>query len=325
MPTLTKRGKSWQLNWRIGGQRFRKSLGDIPEHEAKLKLLAKDVEIKTGQCILPTGLLFRNFKEEYLNWYVVEYPDSYYRVEQIIRQHLEPVFELMPIDTINKRHAKQYSHDRLKAGAKRSTVNKELRTLRAFTNKAVEWDMIENHKLRGLKQLQEFDSKPPHFYTSDELEKLYQWSPYHWHWWRFMVNTGVRRKEALQINRKRDIGTDAIRIISTENARTKSAKWREIPLSDSALMAIERFGKKEKHLFPRVNLGSVSRAFSTCAARAELEGSLHSLRHSFCTHLVMNGTPLRIVQALAGHAKYSTTEKYAHADPSRTMDYGINL
>jgi len=325
VPSLTKRGKSWQLNWRQDGTRHRESLGIIPKHEAEIHLAAKELELKTGLKVLPSGLVFQSFKVEYLDWYVLEYPDSYYRVEQIIRQHLMPVFAFMPLDSISKKFSQQYMHDRLKAGARRSTINKEVRTLKAILNKAVEWDYINSHRLNGFKQLKETDSKPPHFYTPDELEKLYQWSPYHWHWWRFMVNTGIRRKEALQIETKRDIGSDTLRIISTEDARTKSGKWREIPLSDNARMAIERFGTKEKYLFPRVSPGSISRAFKTCAKRAELEGSLHSLRHSFCTHLVMAGTPLRIIQVLAGHAKYSTTEKYAHADPNRTLDFMIEL
>jgi hypothetical protein len=35
----------------------------------------------------------------------------------------------------------------------------------------------------------------------------------------------------------------------------------------------------------------------------------HVLRHSFCSHLVMAGVPLRIVQALAGHTSYKVTER----------------
>jgi len=326
MPTLNKRGKSWVLNWREHGQQQRKSLGPVTEHQAKISLSAKEIELATGQRVLPTGLIFSVFKDQYLSWYAVEYPDSYQRVEQIITDHLSPVFDYLPLDQIKKLDAQQYSHQRLATGLKRSTVNKELRTLAALINKALEWDLIDFNPLHKLKMLQEFDSKPPRFYLADELETLYQWSPYNWHWWRFMVNTGVRRKEALNIEVKRDIGFDEMRIISTEAARTKSAKWREVPLSPEAKMSIERFNSKEKHLFPRVAPSSVSRAFKKCATRAGLEpvGSIHCLRHSFCSHLVMNGTPLRIVQALAGHASYSTTEKYAHLDPSR-VTASVNL
>jgi site-specific recombinase XerD len=45
-------------------------------------------------------------------------------------------------------------------------------------------------------------------------------------------------------------------------------------------------------------------------------GSLHSLRHSFCSHLVMSGVDLTTVQRLAGHSTSKVTEQYAHLAPS---------
>lgn len=311
MATVYWRGKSAYLNWSQGGVQRRESLGRITPHEAEIRRQAKELELSTGKRLFIASALFDAHLERYLTWHRTEFPDSHFRVAQIAEQHFGD-FRGRALSQINQHDIEAWKVARL-GSVSRGTVAKELRTLKAILSKAVEWREIERNPAEYVDAPRNLESEPIHWYTKAELAKLYK--RHNGQVWRLMANTGLRRTEALQLRWEHvDLKRGMLTVVSTQGARTKSGRWRQIPLSDAAKEALRKLKRLSSgdHVLPRVMAESLSRNFADNARSLKLRGSLHSLRHTYGAHLVMAGVPLRTVQVLMGHASFVTTERYAH-------------
>ena len=114
----------------------------------------------------------------------------------------------------------------------------------------------------------------------------------------------------------------------------KGSKERIIPLGSVAIKYLTRYlevvrpqlvkDEKEKHLFvnlwghpmTRQRMWEIIKAYGQ-AAGIKRPLTPHVLRHSFATHMLENGTDLRVVQELLGHADISTTQIYTHLTNKR--------
>ncbi len=129
--------------------------------------------------------------------------------------------------------------------------------------------------------------------------------------------TGMRVSEVVAVEvRNIDSGRMVIRI-----EHGKGGKDRYVMLSVQLLGILRAYWKltrPHRFLFPgrdpdtAVNVTVLHAACRSAYAAAGIakKVSVHTLRHSFATHLLEQGTDIRIIQALLGHNNLSTTARY---------------
>jgi len=138
---------------------------------------------------------------------------------------------------------------------------------------------------------------------------------------------GLRASEVCNL-KVTDIDSDRMLIHVDEGKGGKDRKAMLSPALLDLLRDYWREARPQGWLFPgkpKINPltpRQLNRAFTSAKHMAGIAkpATLHTLRHSFATHLLEANTDVRVIQVLLGHAKLSTTARYAHVATKTIRD-----
>jgi integrase len=250
----------------------------------------------------------------------------------------------LPLDKVTVDTIEELQNAGLAKGHKPATVNNALTTLSRLLSLAFERKKVKTEfRFRKLR----VPRREPKFLTFEQAEALLELvkrtEP---HWYALVMTglkTGLRIGELIAL-RWTDVDLKGKRLLVRRafyrgvESDTKNHENREVPLTEQALEMLKdhrvKMGLTSPYVFCRVK----SEEFPRKSARGELGSRLsygtaagvfdrlgkqltgkvmgpHVLRHSFASHLVMRGIPLKVVSELMGHSSVQVTEIYAHLAP----------
>jgi integrase len=280
----------------------------------------------------PTATLAEFWQDFFDNYVLTENKRSEHAAKEVIwRNHIEPHFGRLRLDQVNAEHVARYKAAKLKADYDRKCITNQLAVLRRMLAVALEWGRLEHTpfakwQLRAL-------APPFDFLTFDEARRLVEGLEGIWRTMTLVaLRTGLRHGELLGL-RWQDVDLVAGRLmvrqaLSRQYIDTpKNGRSREVPLSDEAIRVL----KAHRHLRGELVFCDVAgRLLTRDACRWPLWGACkraglrligwHTLRHTFASHLVMRGAPLKAVQELLGHSDITMTMRYAHLSPDARRD-----
>ncbi|TAA11079.1 DUF4102 domain-containing protein [Pseudoxanthomonas winnipegensis] len=232
----------------------------------------------------------------------------------------------------------------------KATAGRDFACLRSALSKAVEWRLIEQNPLLGIRQRSVQSRKVVRFLSQDEEARLRSAlaardqtgvqgrsnanalrrkygqptlpdlapGAYIDHLTPVVLlamNTGMRRGELLTITWA-DVNLEA-KMLTIRAEHAKSGRQRHVPLNVEALDVLRRWRSVDCKPAQRVfAVGDVKKGWGKLLTDAGIEQfRFHDLRHHFASKLVRAGVDLNTVRELLGHADISMTLRYAHLAP----------
>ncbi len=359
MARIYKRGKQWCIDIRVKGRRIRRKVGTskkiaelaLKDAEVKIardefgftkndigteKFFERVLEYSRTNHQPTTTSRYRAVIEHFLAFLKAKYSGIGF-VSQVTTEVIDRYKTTRKNNWTNPNGQPVESEDDVREytrrGARAHTINFEVGVLRTVFNLGIKWGYLRENPTKNVLKLKVNDAKPARFLTKDECRRLLDASSDDLYPIYFtFLNSGMRKAELENlIWDDVDFERRKISIRRKEFWQPKTGE-REIPIGGQLLELLRRLKEgNDQHLqsdfvFSHRDGGKIRTKLREqlirTAKQADIDGltKVHTLRHTFASHLVMSGVDLPTVQKLMGHSDIQTTMIYAHLAPEHLAD-----
>ncbi len=319
------------------GRRKSRSLKTATVTEARQILANEKAKVERAKILgtpLPSEETFEYWADEFLRFQETRITPQvmrgklsraeYVRQQGIIESKLKPFFGSMKLAAIRRGDVIRFIHQR-EAKAASGTVLKEMGVLRRMLNVAIDLEKISTNPAQRV-PLPKAPEGRTRYLTPEEWTRVFtacRIAPYNddaAQWLQqaagLAVSLGARRGE-LWLTNLPDVDLHRRQVALR---RTKNGKPRIAYINDLAMQVFEVMGLVERKrrgdrgvLFPGIKPHLASMRFILACRKVGIEDfSFHDLRHTFASHLRMQGADTHDLQKLLGHSDPRMTSRYMH-------------
>ena len=260
---------------------------------------------------MPQHLIYRLEVEMRSRKYSLKTQNAYVYYNKLICRTLQKIPEEICSDDVTEFLAIMEKNKRYSA----SSINLAISAIKFFFR-----FVLKNNCIRDQKR-PDINKSLPKVFSAEEIVRILniEKNPKHRLLLMLVYSSGLRVSEVVSLKKEHiDLSRQVIYI-----KQGKGRKDRYTMLSEKAAGFIKEYYeyfKIDNWIFPGqvsmrpLTIRSAQHIFDKAVRNAGItkKVSIHSLRHTFATHLLENGTDVRYIQTLLGHSNIRTTERYTH-------------
>src|SRR5437667_637431 len=223
-----------------------------------------------------------------------------------------------PLGQITREEIEAWRRERMTT-SRPATINRDLSRLRRMFSLAVEWGLLEESPMQGIKFLRENNART-RYLSLEECQRLIAscMAPHIRAMVSVALHSGMRLGEILNLRwRDLDFASGFILVRDSKNGES-----RHVPM-DTILFALFRAYPRRVGadlVFSSSSGGRIvdvrTGFFNSCKRAVIADLHFHDLRHTFASQFVLAGGDLYILKEILGHKSLAMTTRYSHLSPS---------